>query len=239
MSSGSASTTGPGRPFSARWKAWLTSSGMRRASSIWVDPLGHLAEHVAVVDLLERLAVGRLARHLPDQQDHGRRILEAGMQSDAGIGRARTARDEGDPGLAGQLAVGLGHVGRAAFLAADDVADRVALGVERVERREIALARNAEDRVGAVDAQLVDQDLRAAAARMWSWSCFSLTSWVRTRSAPISCCSCLHEFSALLQVGLPRGVGGHRGAAPGAVGEIFVAPRYARSRSRCRPRCEK
>ena len=77
-----------------------------------------------------------------------------------------TAGDEADAGLAGELAVGLRHVGRAAFLAADDVADRVALGVKRVERREIALAGHAEDRVGAVDAQLVDQDLRAAAARV-------------------------------------------------------------------------
>ena len=150
----------------ARWKAWLISSGMRRASSIWVDPLGHLAVHAAVVDLLERLAVRRLARHLADQQDHRRRILEAGMHSDAGIGGAGTARHEADAGLAGQLAVGLGHVGRAAFLAADDVADGVALRVERVERREIALAGHAEDGVGAVDAQLVDQNLRAAAARM-------------------------------------------------------------------------
>ena len=129
-------------------------------------PLGHLAEHAAVVDLLEGLAVGRLARHLADQQDHGRRILEAGMQSDAGIGGTRTARDEGDAGLAGELAVGLGHVGRPAFLAADDEAHGVALGVERVERRQVAFARHAEDRIGAVNAQLVDQDLSAAAARM-------------------------------------------------------------------------
>jgi len=35
MSSGSASTTGPGRPEVATWKARLTYSGMRRASSIW------------------------------------------------------------------------------------------------------------------------------------------------------------------------------------------------------------
>ncbi len=34
MSSGRAITTGPGRPPTARWKAWLTSSGMRAASSI-------------------------------------------------------------------------------------------------------------------------------------------------------------------------------------------------------------
>jgi hypothetical protein len=39
MSSGNAMTTGPGRPFIARWKAWLTISGMRRASSIWVTHL--------------------------------------------------------------------------------------------------------------------------------------------------------------------------------------------------------
>ena len=31
--------TGPGRPFMARWKAWLTISGMRRASSICVTHL--------------------------------------------------------------------------------------------------------------------------------------------------------------------------------------------------------
>ena len=130
------------------------------------DPLGHLAEHAAIVDFLERLAVGGLARDLPDQQDHGRRILEAGMQTDAGIGRPRAAGDEADPGLAGELAVSFRHVGRAALLAADDVADRVALGIERVECREVALAGDAEDRVGPVNAQLIDQDLRATAARM-------------------------------------------------------------------------
>ncbi len=34
MSSGSASSTGPGRPAVAVWKAWLTYSGMRSARSI-------------------------------------------------------------------------------------------------------------------------------------------------------------------------------------------------------------
>jgi hypothetical protein len=129
-------------------------------------PLGHLAEHAAVVDLLEGLSVGRLARHLAHQQEHGRRILEPGMQSDAGIGGTRTTRDESDARLAGELAVGLGHVGRSAFLAADDEAERVALGVERVERRQVAFAGHAKDRVGAVDAQLIDQNLSAATAWM-------------------------------------------------------------------------
>ena len=34
MSSGRASTTGPGRPEVAAWKAWLTYSGTRLGSSI-------------------------------------------------------------------------------------------------------------------------------------------------------------------------------------------------------------
>ena len=88
------------------------------------------------------------------------------MQADAGVGGTRPAGDEGDAGLAGQLAVGLRHVGGAAFLTADDVSDRVALRIERIEGSEIAFARHAEDRVGAVDAQLIDQDLRPASTRM-------------------------------------------------------------------------
>jgi hypothetical protein len=41
-------------------EGWLTSSGMRRASSIWATH-GHLAEHPAAVDLLKasRSAVSR------------------------------------------------------------------------------------------------------------------------------------------------------------------------------------
>ncbi len=154
------------------------------------DPLGQLAEHAAIVDLLERLPIGRLARHLADQQDHGRRILEAGMQADAGIGRARPAGDEADARPAGKLAVGFRHVGRPALLTADDVANRIALGIKRVEGCEIALAGDAEDGVGPVNAELVDQDLRAAAARAGACHDLSFTSWVRTTWAPISCYSC-------------------------------------------------
>jgi len=41
------------------------------------------------------------------------------MQAAAGVGGAGAARDETDPWLAGELALGLGHVSRAAFVAAD------------------------------------------------------------------------------------------------------------------------
>src|SRR6267142_2659351 len=63
--------------------------------------------------------------------------------TNASIGGAWPAGDETDAGLAGQLAVGFRHVGRAALLAADHVANRVTLGIERVEGGKIALARDA------------------------------------------------------------------------------------------------
>ena len=85
----------------------------------------------------------------------------------AGVGRARAAGDEGDAGAAGHLAVGVGHVGDPAFLAADD---RVDLGrvMERVEHREEAFAGNGENAVAALDPELVDEDLAAGA--LWSWA---------------------------------------------------------------------
>ena len=46
---------------------------------------------------------------------------------------ARTARDEADARLAGELAVGLGHVGGAAFLAAYDGFDGARVFVQRVD----------------------------------------------------------------------------------------------------------
>ena len=62
MSSGSASTTGPGRPAVATRNARETSSGMRSALSICATHLAIGAEHAAVVDLLEGLALDHLAR---------------------------------------------------------------------------------------------------------------------------------------------------------------------------------
>ena len=68
------------------------------------------------------------------------------------------------PGLAGQLAIGLGHKRRAALLAAGHEADfrRV---VERVEDFEIAFAGDAEGHVDAMGAQCRDDELAAAEGR--------------------------------------------------------------------------
>ncbi len=108
MSSGSASTTGPGRPDGRAWKARLMNSGMRLGVVDLRHPFGELAEHAAVVELLERLA---LERRAPPgrQQDQRRRILDRDVNAGAGVGGAGAARHDADAGLAGELAVRLRH----------------------------------------------------------------------------------------------------------------------------------
>ena len=68
---------------------------------------------------------------------------------------------EHDAGPAGDLADRLRHHGGAALLPADGELDRPV--VERVERREIALARHAEHVLHAVHDELVDQNFAAGA----------------------------------------------------------------------------
>ena len=120
-------------------------------------PLGDRAEHRAVVELLERLALAHFTRDLADEQDHRRRILARDVQAGRRIGGARPAGDEADAGPAGRLADRFRHDRGAALLPADR--DRDVAVVEGVERRDIALARHAEHVMHAVDDELVDQDL--------------------------------------------------------------------------------
>lgn len=44
-------------------------------------PLGHLAEHAAIVEFLERFAVEHLAADLADQQDHRGAVLHGDMHA--------------------------------------------------------------------------------------------------------------------------------------------------------------
>ncbi len=121
-----------------------------------LDPLRHRAEHVAVVDLLERLPAHHVAADLADQEDQRRRVLEGGVDAAGGVRRAGAARDHADARPAGELAVGVGHVRRADLVTAGDEADRRV--VERVEHRQVALARHAEGDVHPVDHELVDEE---------------------------------------------------------------------------------
>ena len=126
-------------------------------------PFGDRAEHLAVIDFLKRLAVHHVAADLADQHDHRRRILERGMDADRRMARAGTARHHADARLAGQLAVGLRHVGGAGFVAGVDELEAVADVEQRIQHFQIAFARHAERHVGAVDQELIDQDLAAGA----------------------------------------------------------------------------
>jgi hypothetical protein len=81
-------------------------------------PLGHGAEYRAVVQLLEGLAPQRTARHLADEEQQRCGVLVRDMHACRRIGGAGSARYKAHTGPPGQFALGLGHHGRAAFLAA-------------------------------------------------------------------------------------------------------------------------
>src|SRR3546814_18746178 len=81
-------------------------------------PFGQLAEHAAVVDLLEGLALGHAAADLTDEEDHRRGLLKGAVHAGAGVGGAGAARPEADARPAGALAVGVGPHRRAALLPA-------------------------------------------------------------------------------------------------------------------------
>ena len=122
-------------------------------------PFGDRAEHRAVVEFLERLALAHMAPDLADEHDHRRGILARDVDAGRGVGGARPARDEADAGAAGGLADRLGHHGGAALVPADGERDFAI--VKRVERGQIALARHAEHVAHPVDRQLIDQDFAA------------------------------------------------------------------------------
>ena len=125
------------------------------------DPLGHAAEHPAVVDLLEGVTLAAAPVDLADEQDHGHAVLLRDVDPGAGVGGAGSAGDHGDARPAGELAPGGRHHRRTTFLAADDEADLRGV-VQRVENLEVALARDAEHGRHTERPQLVHQNAPAS-----------------------------------------------------------------------------
>ena len=125
-------------------------------------PLGDRAEERREVDLLEPLAVPHPPRDVADEEDHRLRILEGDVDADAGVGRARPARDEGHARAAGDRAVGAGHESRAAFLPAGDRLD-VRMAVERVQHRQEAFARHSKDAAAFLLGKAGDEKLGSGA----------------------------------------------------------------------------
>ena len=99
---------------------------------------------------------------MPDEEDQRGRILKRRVDAGGGVRRPGRPRDETDAGPPGQLAVRLRHVRSACLVPRDDEADRSV--PQSVQDRDVALTRNAEGSVDAVDDELVDEDPRAAAA---------------------------------------------------------------------------
>ena len=85
-------------------------------------------------------------------------ILPRHMDARARIRRARRARYHAYARAAGKLAVGFRHHGRAAFLTAHNERHAVAVIVKRIQNSKIALARNAEDHSGPMQAKLIGQN---------------------------------------------------------------------------------
>ena len=142
MSSGRPSTTGPGRPEVASWKARLTNSGMRSARSISATHFATSPKN-ALKSISWKASRSRMWRATwPRSRIIGVESCRADMEPGRGVGGARAARRHDDAGPAGELAPGLGRHRRAALLAAGGDPDRRI--VERVEQREVAFAGHAE-----------------------------------------------------------------------------------------------
>ena len=125
-------------------------------------PLGHAAEHLLVVDLLEGLAAAVAARHLTDQQHERRGVLHRRVHARRGVRRAGPAGDHAHARAAGQLAVGVGGVGGSRLVPARDHAQPLAVAVEAVEQGQVALAGHAERELDVVQRELVGEQLPAA-----------------------------------------------------------------------------
>ena len=69
--------------------ACAISSGMRLAIVDLGDPFRQRAEHAAVVDFLETVAIGFLERDLADEQQHGRAVLHGDVHADSRRGTRR------------------------------------------------------------------------------------------------------------------------------------------------------
>jgi len=85
------------------------------------------------------------------------------VHADAGIGGPRPARHKADAWTSAQLALGLGHEGGTAFLAAGHEADAVTVLVKAVEHGQIAFARHAETGLHALGDEGFDEGVAGGA----------------------------------------------------------------------------
>src|SRR3954468_5148225 len=126
------------------------------------DPLCHLAKHPAVIHLLEGFPFNHVASNLPYEQNHGARILIRRMHADTCIGRTGSSWDEAQTRMAGKFSICFAHERSAALLPAYDQANAIADFVKRVQHVQKAFSWYTKGCVGAMNAELIDQNLSAA-----------------------------------------------------------------------------
>ena len=110
-------------------------------------PFGERAEHLAIIDLLERVAPGILMRDLADEQQQRRAVLHRDMHADRAMAGTGAARDHRRRRPTGQLAVGLGHVHRARLEPAGDQLQLLAHIVQPVEHVEETISPGTREHV--------------------------------------------------------------------------------------------
>ena len=120
--------------------------------------LGDAAEHLAVVDLLERGAASVAGGDLADEHQHGGAVLFGIVDADAGVAGAGTARDHHHAGAAGQARMRHGHIGGPRLVTAGNHLD-LAVVEQGVDHRQIALARHQKDPIDAIERQGLHQGL--------------------------------------------------------------------------------
>ena len=158
MSFGMSSSTGPGRPVVAMWKASRTARGMSCGRGDQLVVLGDRPGDADRVALLEGVGADGGDGHLTRDDDHRDRVHVGVAQRGDDVGGRRARGDHGHARPTRHVGVALGHVAGALLVAHEDVADRAV--EERVVHGQDAPARQAEDRVDALHLEGLDECLR-------------------------------------------------------------------------------
>ena len=136
-------STGPGRPVEAMWKASWTYSGIWRGVGDQEGVLDERQRDAEDVGLLEAVGADQLGAHLAGDEDGRDRVEHRVGDRRDQVGRARAGGGEGDADLAGGLGVALGGVPGALLVADLDMPE---IGVdEGVVDRQVGPAGDAED----------------------------------------------------------------------------------------------
>ena len=112
------------------------------------------------VGLLKRVVADQVGRHLPGQAHDRHRIHQRVGQPGHRVRGTGAARHQHDADPAGRARIALRGVHRAAFLAHQDVAQRILLE-ERVVNRQDRAARIAENDIDALVDERLDDDIRS------------------------------------------------------------------------------